>query len=89
MTARKLTLTQPKVRLVPAKDAAARLGVSMEVWRDQYRRYFTDRRAPHLVGRPGAGELVPEDELDLWVSDGPAAVLNYRRGLGRLRPDEQ
>lgn len=88
MTARRLTLTEPKVRLVKASEAAKRLGISMDTWSRHYRRYFTDRRPPHLHGTKSP-QMVCEDELDLWISDGPAAVLNYRRRLNRLRPDEE
>ena len=72
----------PKTRLVPAAAAADRLGIPAKTFAREYQRRFTDRRPADKRGR-GVPVLIPEDEVDLVVSDGWEALAEYRRRMGR------
>lgn len=73
---------QAKVRLVRASEAATRLGLTLKTFQREYQRRFTDRR-PADMRRHGVPVLIPEDEVDLVISDGWEAMADYRRKLGR------
>jgi len=72
----------PAVARIPLPEALARLGVSRVTFWRHWQRFFTDCRAS---GRPGRGKcFVLDDELGVAVADGPAAVLAFRRLMGRV-----
>lgn len=75
---------EPRLTMITQREAARRLGVTLSTFRRNYRPYFTQRVPPHMEGRKAAPMFLP-DEIDLWISDGPAAVANYRRRLGRTK----
>jgi hypothetical protein len=77
-----------KSGLVPANAVAKRLGMSLRAFERMYRIYFSDRR-PVKFRRRGVMRLIPEDEVDLFVSDGAEAVIDYRRRKGRLTEEEE
>ena len=77
-----------KKGLVQASVAAKRLGIPLRTFERTYRLYFSDRR-PLKLRKHGARRLIPEDEVDLFVEEGPEAVLEYRRRKGRMTPEEE
>ena len=84
MTHEKPKPNEPRLTMITQREAARRLNVSLSTFRRNYRPYFTQRIPPHMEGRKAAPMFLP-DEIDLWISEGPAAVANYRRRLNRLR----
>lgn len=73
-------------QLVKARDVLASLAISgVTFWR-KWHAVFTDPRPP-ADRRKGVERKVYRDELDVAVNDaasGAAAVLNFRRLVGRL-----
>lgn len=84
MTHEKPKPNEPRLTMIRQCEACRRLGVTLSTFRRNYREYFTQRIPPHQAGRRAAPMFLT-DEIDLWITDGPAAVANYRRRLGRLR----
>lgn len=71
-------------RRVPLKEVLAALGgISEDTYRRRWQAYFTDVRSTAGLTR-GSKRYVLEDELTVGVADGPAAVLLFRRTMGRV-----
>lgn len=79
-----------KVRYRPLRAAvvAERLAIPLATFRREYQRRFTDGRTPDKR-RHRTPVLIPDDEVELVETDGWEALADYRRKLGRLRPDER
>lgn len=75
-------------RLMSATHVAADLDMTLKAFSQTYAMYFSDRR-PIKRRTRGVPRLIPTDEVDLFISEGPEAVIDYRRREGRLTPDEE
>lgn len=72
-----------KLRTVPVSEFLGRAAVTLRTFDRNYSHLFTDRRPLDRRGR-GHARLLMADEVDLFFSDGPEAVQNYRRRTKRL-----
>jgi len=69
-------------RLVKLRDVLAALACSRPTFWRRWHATFTDVR-PKEDRRPGVERKVLEDELSVAVESGRAAVLLFRRTMGR------
>ena len=71
-----------RTKRVSRAEACERLGIGRETFWQRWHPVFTELRPKDL--RKGASRQVLEDELNLAVESGKAAVLNFRRLMKRL-----
>lgn len=69
-------------RLLPLFAACDALDISPSTFGRRWQAVFTDPR-PKIDRRPGVPRKVFEDELKVAVEEGAAAVLLFRRTMGR------
>jgi hypothetical protein len=69
-----------KTKLVKLRDACEALAISHDTFARHWQSVFTDTRPER---RKGVRRLVLEDELSVAVEEGAAAVLTFRKVMGR------
>jgi hypothetical protein len=80
-----MTQSKPTTKLVPLRDVCATLGCCRRSFWMNWHAHFTETRPRDR--RKGHERKVYADELDVAVEQSahcPAALLNYRRRVGRL-----
>lgn len=82
------TVARRPVKWLRAAAVAERLGLKLTTFRQSYQRRFTDGRPPDKRVRR-VPVLIPDDEVELVETDGWEALADYRRQMGRLRPEER
>ena len=70
-------------RLVKLKVACESLAISHDTFSRHWQEIFTETREP-ADRRKGVPRKVFEDELSVAVEEGRAAVLTFRKVMGRL-----